>query len=296
MSVMKFTPFERELLKLAGSEAQRVGKAAKAACKRAFLTEGESEAHNMIGYAEEAQHFLDKPDGKNKNEVQLSFGHRTALRTGCLIMIETVQHIAEDQVEALVDDDGVSSTKKREKDFRRLEGRLRSLDEEQKDLGLSEDNPDAPEGGDDANAATPAAKTDDDHDGPLVGEGPFEGEGVTERLALPAPAVDLTQEEIEEADYEIIDESESAPGKKRTAKAKKKAAKSSGKKSKASTSAKGGSAIVGNIARTEDVPVLDDDEENDDDDSSPNPYAPPQLDDSAAIDEDDEAAHTPEDE
>lgn len=293
MSVMKFTPFERELLKLAGSEAQRVGKAAKAACKRAFLTEGESEAHNMIGYAEEAQHFLDKPDGKNKNEVQLSFGHRTALRTGCLIMIETVQHIAEDQVEALVDDDGVSSTKKREKDFRRLEARLRTVDEEQKDLGLESDDPDSPDGGD-GDAAATTETTGDAPEGPLVGEGPFEGEGVAERLALPAPAVDLTQEEIEDADYEVIDETVKAPAKKRTA--KKKAAKSSGKQAKSSKAAKNDSPVVGRIERTEDMPVLDDDADDDADDASPNPYAPPQLDDSAAIDEDDEAAHTPEDE
>jgi hypothetical protein len=197
MSILVFTPFERQLLKLASKETQSVAKSAKAAAKKAYLTEGESEAHELIGYAEEAVRFLDAPEGPNSDEVQLSFGHRTALRTGCLIMIGDIESIADEQTDCLVDADGISATRKRAEDYRRLEARLRTMDNPQTEIPL--DTPSTPPAPTD-DAARVATDVDD---GPIIGEGPFDADAVRERLALSAPAVDLNAD-IPEAEIEEL--------------------------------------------------------------------------------------------
>lgn len=208
MSIMVFTPFERQQLKLASKEAQSVAKSAKAAAKKAYLSQGESEAHELMGYAEEAVRFLDAPDGPNGDEVQLSFGHRSALRTGCLILIDDIDGIADEQTDFLVDADGISATRKRAEDYRRLEARLRTIDNPQQDLPL--DGANTPPAPSDEGAAAAAATVEPDADGPIVGEGPFDAEGVRERLALPAPQPDLDPD-IADAEFEVLDGDPSDP-------------------------------------------------------------------------------------
>jgi hypothetical protein len=201
MSILVFTPFERELLKLASKETQSVAKSAKLAAKKAYLTEGESEAHELMGYAEEAVRFLDAPEGPNNDEVHLAFGHRTALRTGCLIKIGDIESIADEQTDCLVDADGISATRKRAEDYRRLEARLRTMDNPQTEIPLdTPSTPPAPT--DDAARGATDAATDVD-DGPIIGEGPFDADAVRERLALSAPAVDLNAD-IPEAEIEEL--------------------------------------------------------------------------------------------
>jgi hypothetical protein len=199
---MTFGALDVALLKIAVKATQSVAKSAKSAAKKAYLTQAESEAHELIGYADEALVFLEKPEGAELNEFQLSFGHRTALRTGCLIKIDEIEDIADDQTDCLVDADGISATRKRADDYRRIELYLRTLDDPQTEMPLESTGPLAPT--DDGGVKAPELFDDQ----PIVGEGPFEGEGVQERRALPAPRP--ADDEIAEADFEIVEEDDDA--------------------------------------------------------------------------------------
>lgn len=115
-STFEFSPFDRQLLKIAAERASDAAKAAKNAAKKAYLTQAESEAHEMEGYADEAIRFLESPeaiaretagedasDEEKAEVVQLVFGHRAALRVGCLILIKDSQKIIDTQTEMFAD-------------------------------------------------------------------------------------------------------------------------------------------------------------------------------------------------
>lgn len=200
-----FTPFERQLLKIAAKSASRAFKAAKSACGKAYLTQAESEAHGMEGYADEAVRFLENPEGivqestdddateeERRDVVKLVNGHIEALRTGCMIRINEIEDLMEDQTEIFADTD---STQERLKDFRRLESQLRGLNSPQADLfNKPAAESTAPTSDSDAPEAEQAEEP----------SGPFDASAVPERLALASgePAA----EEIPETDYEIIDD------------------------------------------------------------------------------------------
>lgn len=205
-----FSPLDRSILKLASDRAAVAFKAAKNACKKAYLTQGESEAHTSEGYAEEAAKFLDNGEaiaresaGEDATEeerreiVQLSHGHRAALRTGLFILIKESQGIVDDQEEMFAD---TSAQRDREKDFRRLEQRLR--DQTQMDLQDDASKP---------TAEAPAAVDDTPPDEPDA-SGPFDAPPAAERLALSAgesPYADGTHddahEDIPDAQIEPVD-------------------------------------------------------------------------------------------
>jgi hypothetical protein len=200
-----FTPFDRQLLKLAAESASAVAKTAKKAAQKAYLTAAESEAHEMEGYADEAIRFLNNPDGiveesatddateeERKEAVQLMFGHRAALRVGCLILIKDAEGLIEKQTEIFADSDG---THERVKDFRRLESRLRGMNSDQTELPLPIKDPDA--------APSEAAADEDAEitDGPL---GPFDAPPVAAPLALGSGTADPI--DIPDAEFEILDD------------------------------------------------------------------------------------------
>lgn len=210
-----FTPFDRQLLKLAAESAGMAAKACKKAAQKAYLTEAESEAHAMEGYADEAVRFLNNPEGiaeesagaeateaEKREVVQLMFGHRAALRAGCLIRIKDAEKIAEDQSEIFAATDG---TDERIKDFRRLESLLRGMNSDQGELPFR-GKPDAPEapGGD--GAALETASEPPLADEPL---GPFDAPAAREPLALPAPITpdddETDADHIADAEFEILD-------------------------------------------------------------------------------------------
>lgn len=151
-STFDFSPFDRQLLKIAAERASDAAKAAKNAAKKAYLTQAESEAHEMEGYADEAIRFLDAPeaiaretagedasDDEKAEVVQLVFGHRAALRVGCLILIKDSQKIIDSQTEMFADTTGQHE---RLKDFQRLEARLRGMNSDQEELPLDTPTPD----------------------------------------------------------------------------------------------------------------------------------------------------------
>ncbi len=207
-----FSPFERQLLKLAAESAGDAAKRAKKAAQSAYLTEAESEAHSMEGYADEALRFLNNPEGiaaesagedatpdEQREVVQLMFGHRAALRVGCLIRIKEAEKITEAQSEIFADSDG---TEARIKDFRRLESLLRGMNSDQGELPFRT-KPETPEGPDGAGAATAPAEGDGEDEGP---EGPFDAPAIRAPLALSAPIeLEDDEEEISDADFEILD-------------------------------------------------------------------------------------------
>jgi hypothetical protein len=200
-----FTPFDRQLLKLAAESASAVAKTAKKAAQKAYLTEAESEAHAMEGYADEAIRFLNNPEGivdesatddateeERKEAVQLMFGHRAALRVGCLILIKDAEALIEQQTEIFADADG---THARVKDFRRLESRLRGMNSDQTELPLPIKDPEA----EDAEPQTDEAPAEDA--GP---SGPFDAPPVSPPLALSAGTP--VSAEIPEAEFEILED------------------------------------------------------------------------------------------
>ncbi|GAB1345038.1 hypothetical protein [Gemmatimonas sp.] len=213
-STFEFTPFDRQLLKIAAERACDAAKAAKNAAKKAYLTQAESEAHEMEGYADEAVRFLDSPEaiaretvGEDASEaekaevVQLVFGHRAALRVGCLILIKDSQKIIDSQTEMFADTTGQHE---RLKDFQRLEARLRGMNSEQEELPLAT-----------APAATePTAPADEDQITADLETGPFDAPATPARLALPSGQP--TESDIPEADFEIVsddpDAAADAPG------------------------------------------------------------------------------------
>ena len=196
---MTFTVFEVELLKLAATETKTAAKAASGAASKAYLTEAQSAADELGGYAEEAVMFLEKPE---EDGCHLSFGHRTALRTGCLIKIKKIRGIVEDQQESLVDGDGIAATEKRVADYQRLESRLRKPDDPQTDLDLDSPTPtpSPTDGADDASLF--------DEDGfPIVGEGPFDAGAIRPLRMLPSAQPDETEDDIPDA---VVDDDDIA--------------------------------------------------------------------------------------
>lgn len=199
-----FTVFDRQLLKIAAKSANRAFKSAKSAASKAYLTQAESEAHEMEGYADEAVRFLENPEGiveestdeeapetERREVVKLVHGHIEALRTGCMIRIAEIEDIVKDQTEIFADTD---STQERLKDFRRLESRLRGMNSEQEDLF---NKPAATQTTDVSDLSEEAAPDED------LPSGPFDADAIPERLALPSG--DAPAEDIPEADYEIVD-------------------------------------------------------------------------------------------
>ncbi len=199
---IKLKPFDRSLLKIAAKSAVKAAKKCKSAAVAALLTEAESEAHAMEGYADEAVHFLDAPDGPDKDEVQLVHGHRAALRTGCLILIGELEDMEEDQTTVLIDADGITSTKRRADDFRRLESMLRGIEDPQAGLAMEPTTPNAPSPTD-----APEAPTEPTSD---EAQGPFDAPAVPSPLALmsgePVELVVPSEHEIADAEFEVLDD------------------------------------------------------------------------------------------
>lgn len=198
---LKLSSFDRALLKIAAKSAVAAAKACKKSAQKALLTEAESEAHAMEGYADEAVRFLDAPEGPDQDEVQLVFGHRTALRTGCLIRIGELEDMESDQTAVLIDADGVTSTQRRAADFRRLEGLLRGADDPQAELPLNAAAP----------APTPPPDGGDD-EASEVAQGPFDQPPVVAPLALSAGAPsnepDSDLSDVADAEFEVLDDAD----------------------------------------------------------------------------------------
>lgn len=102
------------ILRTAGEMAKKAGEAAAKACKKADLTEEESAAAALAGYAEEALLFLDR---RQHGTVELWEGHKRALRTGCRLFFDECTKIHQKQVEL---DIGTSETDERAQEIRRV--------------------------------------------------------------------------------------------------------------------------------------------------------------------------------
>jgi hypothetical protein len=193
-----FPPFDIQLLKLAAERASTVAKAAKKAASNAYLTEAESEAHELEGYADEAVRFLDNPNREPTGDddagsvVELATGHRRALRVGCLILIKESEKIIDKQEEMFADTDGQG---RRMTDFKRLEQRLRSELDPQQELPMDEPKPDAD--------SADAEETDEE----VQAEGgPFDAPSVSPRLSLMSGESGAESPEIPDADFEFLDD------------------------------------------------------------------------------------------
>lgn len=208
-----FNPTQTNLLIKAAAEAKKLYKSVKSAATKAFMTEEESAAYAMEGYADEAIVFLKNPiaatkadaersdqdgdgDGEKRAITELMFNHKVALRTGLLAMIaEAEDNIEEQQATFFADPSGMEQ---RLKDLRKLEWRLRGQTAEQTELP---DEPDAVETAEaDADVSAEEAPPED--------QGPFDAPPVPAPLALPpGPRDPLTNDlpdDIPEADFEIL--------------------------------------------------------------------------------------------
>lgn len=200
-SSFPFSAMQRSLLELAADRATAAFKAAKNAAKKAFLTEAESEAHTMEGYAAEAKRFLangtnianesaeaDATEEEKAQIVELVFNHRAALRVGCLIMIKEMENNVSEQSEFFVSPEAMEA---RLRDVRKLENKLRTMNSDQAEFDI-EDDPPATE------TSSPVSVADDEaSDTHEIFDDDLYAAPMREPLALGAGA-------IEEADFEVL--------------------------------------------------------------------------------------------
>ena len=100
MPKYKIDPADVITLNTACDYAKKGGEAAAKAAAKVYLTESESEALSLSGYAEEAKHFL---GNMIAGQVELAENHREAIKTGLRLYYADILKTREREQLQLID-------------------------------------------------------------------------------------------------------------------------------------------------------------------------------------------------